>query len=119
MLNILPGPDSFYILGRSIAQGKAVGIASSLGISAGAFIHTILAMVGLSAVLTASTTIFLIVKLLGASYLICLGVKMLMQKDITQLTNKLNNNPSHLTYINQLTGGLLVCLGLKILSKET
>ena len=51
MLNLIPGPDTFYILGRSMSQGRTVGIASALGISGGAIIHTLAAAVGLSSLL--------------------------------------------------------------------
>ena len=78
MLNLLPGPDNFYILGRSLAQGRNVGIASALGISAGAIFHTLAAAIGLSALIVASPTAFLTVKLLGAAYLVFLGGKMFL-----------------------------------------
>jgi threonine/homoserine/homoserine lactone efflux protein len=79
-LNLIPGSDNFYILGRSIAQGRKVGIASALGISMGALIHSVASAVGLSALITASTTAFFAVKLAGACYLIYLGAKFLLQK---------------------------------------
>lgn len=78
MLNVLPGPDTFYILGRSMAQGRAVGVASALGISTGAVGHTLAAAIGLSALITASPTAFSIVKWAGAAYLIYMGAKMLL-----------------------------------------
>lgn len=76
LLNLVPGPDTFYILGRSLAQGRRVGIASALGISGGAVCHTLAAAVGLSAVLTASPIAFTAIKLIGAAYLVYLGIKM-------------------------------------------
>ena len=79
MLNLIPGPDTFYILGRSMSQGRTVGIASALGISGGAIIHTLAAAVGLSAIIIASPTAFAAIKWIGAAYLIFLGIKMLFQ----------------------------------------
>lgn len=76
LLNLTPGQDTFYILGRSIAQGTRAGIASALGITVGSFIHTVMAAVGLSALLATSAYAFNIVKLLGAAYLVYLGVRM-------------------------------------------
>lgn len=76
LLNMVPGSDTFYVLGRSIAQGRRIGIASVFGISAGALFHTAMAAIGLSAIVTASATAFLIIKLIGAVYLIFLGIKM-------------------------------------------
>ncbi len=77
MLNLMSGPDTFYILGRSIAQGRGVGVASALGISAGVVVHTLAAALGLSALLAASASAFLAVKLAGAAYLIYLGLRLL------------------------------------------
>ncbi|PXX48069.1 LysE family translocator [Aquitalea magnusonii] len=79
LLNLTPGPDTFYILGRSTAQGSRVGLLSALGIGLGSVGHTLLAAFGLSALLAASAMAFLAVKLLGAGYLLYLGVKMLRQ----------------------------------------
>lgn len=77
LLNLTPGPDTFYILGRSTAQGSRVGLLSALGIGLGSLGHTLLAAFGLSALLATSAMAFLAVKLLGAGYLLWLGVKML------------------------------------------
>ena len=49
LLNITPGPDTIYILGRTLAQGRPAGVASVLGISTGCLVHTIAAAFGLSA----------------------------------------------------------------------
>ena len=80
VLALTPGPDTFYILGRSIAQGRGAGVASALGISAGALVHTFAAALGLSALIAASATAFLAVKLAGAAYLIFLGARMLFSR---------------------------------------
>lgn len=77
LLNLTPGQDTFYIVGRSIAQGTRAGIASALGITVGSFIHTAIAAVGLSALLATSAYAFTVVKLLGAAYLVYLGMRML------------------------------------------
>jgi threonine/homoserine/homoserine lactone efflux protein len=77
LLNLTPGPDTFYILGRSTAQGSRVGLLSAFGIGLGSLGHTLLAAFGLSALLATSAMAFLAVKLLGAGYLLYLGVKML------------------------------------------
>ena len=54
LLNITPGADTLYILGRGISQGRKSAIISALGISAGCLVHTILAAFGLSAILEKS-----------------------------------------------------------------
>jgi threonine/homoserine/homoserine lactone efflux protein len=74
-LNLIPGQDTLYIVGSSIAYGRRVGIASALGIGAGCVVHTLAAAVGLSAVLATSATAFMVIKLAGAAYLIYLGIR--------------------------------------------
>jgi threonine/homoserine/homoserine lactone efflux protein len=82
LLNLTPGPDTMYILGRSLAQGSRSGVASALGISAGCLVHTIAAALGLSAILMTSSTAFFVVKMLGAAYLIFLGIQMLRSPSV-------------------------------------
>ena len=78
LLNLTPGQDTFYILGRSIAEGTRSGVASALGITVGSVFHTAMAALGLSAVLATSASAFAVVKLLGAAYLVYLGLRMFM-----------------------------------------
>src|SRR3954469_9154771 len=81
LLNLTPGPDTVYILGRSIAQGRQAGIASALGISVGSIFHTGAAALGLSAFLATSAWAFTAVKLAGAAYLIFLGMRALLERN--------------------------------------
>ncbi|VBB09049.1 lysine-type exporter protein (lyse/ygga) [Lucifera butyrica] len=74
-INISPGPDLMYILSRTLANGKNVGIASSAGVGAGALVHVSAAAFGLSTLLATSITAFNLVKYIGAAYLIYLGIK--------------------------------------------
>ena len=80
LLNLTPGPDTVYILGRSIAQGREAGVASALGISLGSIFHTCAAALGLSAILATSAIAFGTIKLIGGAYLIFLGVKMILDR---------------------------------------
>jgi threonine/homoserine/homoserine lactone efflux protein len=80
LLNLTPGQDTLYILGRSIAQGRQIGVASALGISAGSVVHTLGAALGLSAVLATSASAFVVLKVTGAAYLVYLGVRILMAR---------------------------------------
>ena len=80
LLNLTPGPDTAYILGRSIAQGREAGIASALGICLGSIFHSCAAALGLSAILATSAVAFAAIKLLGGAYLIFLGIKMLLDR---------------------------------------
>jgi len=80
LLNITPGPDTAYIVGRSVAQGRGAGLMSALGISAGCCVHALACAFGLTALLAASAAAFTVIKLVGAAYLIYLGVRMLIAK---------------------------------------
>jgi threonine/homoserine/homoserine lactone efflux protein len=80
LIIIAPGPDFIYVTTRGIAGGNKVGVMSALGISAGLLVHTLFAVFGLSAIIQASTMAFLIIKFLGAGYLVFLGVKSILSK---------------------------------------
>jgi len=77
LLNITPGPDTLYILGRAASHGWRGGTVAALGIGAGLLVHTFAAVVGLSALLAASATAFTILKWFGAGYLVYLGISLL------------------------------------------
>lgn len=78
---VAPGPDNVYILTRGIAQGREVALASAWGMCSGLLFHTILAAVGLSAILARSAMAFSVIKYAGAAYLIYLGVRALLSKE--------------------------------------
>jgi threonine/homoserine/homoserine lactone efflux protein len=84
LLNITPGPDTLYILGRSTLQGCRAGAVAALGIGAGLFVHTFAAAIGLSALLAASATAFTILKWVGAGYLIYVGVTLLATRPVAR-----------------------------------
>lgn len=76
LLNLTPGNDTVFILSKSIAQGRQAGVVSALGIGTGSIIHTALSAFGLSLIITQSILIFNIVKLIGAAYLVYIGIRM-------------------------------------------
>src|SRR4051794_23919206 len=78
LLNITPGPDTAYIVGRSAQMGWRGGAAAAVGISAGCLVHVLASAIGLSALLTASATAFAAVKWAGAAYLVYLGITQLL-----------------------------------------
>ena len=86
LLNMTPGPDSLLIMARSATQGFRAGSAAALGIGAGTCIHILAAALGLSALLSASTAAFTVVKLLGAAYLVYLGAGMLFKRRAAEAT---------------------------------
>ena len=80
VLVLTPGQDTFFILGRSIASGRPAGIAAALGITVGSIGHTLLAALGLSALLATSPYAFTVVKFAGAAYLFYIGVRALLSR---------------------------------------
>ena len=92
LLNITPGPDMLYIAGRTASQGFRSGLAAVMGINAGCLVHTFAAAIGLSAILTASADAFFIVKLIGAAYLVYVGISLLLEKKSDDATLKISNS---------------------------
>ncbi len=79
-ITLVPGPSMLYVASRSIVHGRTAGIWSAFGLATGLLIHTVSASLGLSAVFIHFPLAFLIVKYLGAIYLIYLGIQMLITK---------------------------------------
>jgi len=134
LLNLTPGQDTFYILGRSIAQGRRAGVISVLGITSGCTVHTCAAAFGLSAILAASANAFLLVKMAGASYLTYLGVKMILAFLFlgalfmttgtlwclvlawfgAAMSRRLRENPSAGSKLTRASGAMFLGLGVKL-----
>ena len=79
VLIITPGQDMMLVMSRSIAQGWKAGVVTAAGVSTGLLGHSLLAAVGLGAVLLASEVIFMTIKYVGAGYLVYLGIRLLLQ----------------------------------------
>lgn len=77
LLNVTPGPDMLFVAGTGAARGRRAGVMAALGVGAGCLFHTLLAAVGLSALLAASELAFAAVKWAGAAYLVWTGISML------------------------------------------
>ncbi len=77
VLVFTPGPDMALFLGRTLTQGRAAGFAALAGTTAGLYVHTALAALGLSALLAASGTAFTVLKAAGAAYLVVLAIQTL------------------------------------------
>ena len=75
LLAITPGPGIFYVAARSLAGGRAEGIASSFGTALGGLVHVLAGALGVSAIVLASAELFTALKWLGAAYLVWLGVR--------------------------------------------
>src|SRR5215510_3063949 len=81
VLVFVPGPNTLYIIARSVQQGRLAGFVSSLGIQVGSLFHIAAAALGVSALLLSSALAFSVVKYVGAAYLIYLGVKTLLTRE--------------------------------------
>lgn len=79
-LNIMPGPDSLYIVGRSATQGFWGGSMASWGIATGTLVHILAAAFGLSAILATSAMAFTVIKVVGCCYLMYIGLSMLLSR---------------------------------------
>ena len=75
VLAVTPGPGIFYVAARTLAGGRAEGVASSLGTGLGGMVHVLAGSVGVSAIVLASAELFTALKLIGAAYLIWLGFR--------------------------------------------
>lgn len=84
-LIIAPGPDMLYVITRGMAQGRRAGMLSAVGVIGGILVHTTAAAFGLTLILQSSAFAFLIVKYLGAIYLITLGIRAWREKSTFNL----------------------------------
>lgn len=74
LLNITPGPDSILVMSKSASKGWKAGSVASFGVCSGCYVHVFAAALGLSAILASSATAFTAVKLVGAAYLVYIGL---------------------------------------------
>ena len=76
-----PGQDMLYVISRSLAQGRFAGMCSAVGVCLGILVHTALAALGVGAILMASEALFFALKLVGAAYLVYLGVRLMLSRE--------------------------------------
>lgn len=94
LLTATPGPDNLMVLSMGISGGRRAGIAFGLGCAVGCLSHTVLAVVGVSALLVASPTAFMLLKWAGGAYLLWLGVQALKKAGTGQLPARAAANKS-------------------------
>jgi threonine/homoserine/homoserine lactone efflux protein len=75
VLAVTPGPGIFYVAARTLAGGRAEGVASSFGTGLGGMAHVLAGSLGISAIVLASAELFAALKLVGAAYLVWLGIR--------------------------------------------
>ncbi|NSX14405.1 LysE family translocator [Cupriavidus taiwanensis] len=81
VLAITPGPAIAYVVARTVAGGRAEGLASCLGTGLGGLLHVLAAAAGLSLVIAQSALAFSLLKYLGAAYLVYLGIRLLLRRE--------------------------------------
>ena len=87
-LNLVPGQDTLYIIGRSLSQGRRAGIVSVLGIGSGCLVHITAAAIGLYSVLALWPPAFSLIADAGALYLIFLGIMVWVNRKPIDLSGK-------------------------------
>lgn len=75
LLAITPGPGIFYVAARTLAGGRSEGVASSFGTGLGGMVHVLAGSLGVSTIVLASAELFTVLKLVGAAYLVWLGIR--------------------------------------------
>lgn len=80
LLFLIPGPAVIITITQTLKSGKKKGVFTALGIGLGDLVHTLAAVLGLSAILMKSATAFEVVKYIGVAYLVYLGIQMLLTK---------------------------------------
>lgn len=86
ILLVIPGPAVMYIVARGTSQGRAAALVSVAGIHTGTLVHVLAAVGGLSGLLMTSATAFSVVKLMGAAYLLYVGVRTLLEHRLSEST---------------------------------
>jgi threonine/homoserine/homoserine lactone efflux protein len=81
IIAMIPGPGIFYVAARTLSGGRQAGIASTFGTALGGFVHVVAGGLGVSAIILASAQLFAALKLVGALYLIWLGIRTFRQAD--------------------------------------
>ena len=97
---LTPGQDLILVMSRSIAQGALAGVVTSAGVSTGLLLHTLLATVGVGAIVQASAWLFLLMKIVGAGYLLYLGISLMLVSNTTILTQDSVARPLYKLYID-------------------
>jgi len=84
----MPGPDIIYVLLQSVSNGKKYGIVASLGLVSGIIVHTTLVAFGVSALINQSPKLLLLLKIIGAAYLLYLAFKSYFSSEEINIQNK-------------------------------
>ena len=107
LLTIAPGPDIIYVLTRAITQGTRAGIAAALGFASGCIFHTVLAAVGIAALIRSSPVAFDMVRYAGAAYLVYIGVQALRHRSSFSIEGARDERTLATIYRQSVIGNML------------
>jgi threonine/homoserine/homoserine lactone efflux protein len=107
LLTIAPGPDVVYVLTRGIAQGRKAGIAAALGFASGCIFHTVLAAVGVAALIRSSEMAFDLVRYAGAGYLVWIGIQALRHRSSFSIAGAGDSKALAAIYRQSVIGNML------------
>jgi len=107
LLTIAPGPDIVYVLTRGITQGTRAGIAAALGFASGCIFHTVLAAVGIAALIRSSAVAFDLVRYAGAAYLVWIGIQALRHRSSFSIEGDREKRALATIYRQSVIGNML------------
>jgi len=107
LLTVAPGPDIVYVLTRGIAQGPRAGVAAALGFASGCIFHTLLAALGIAALIRSSDLAFNAVRYAGAAYLAWIGIQALRHRAAFSVEGAGDARSLALIYRQSVLGNML------------
>ena len=107
LLAIAPGPDVIYVLTRAVSQGRKAGIAAALGFASGCIFHTVLAAVGVAALIRSSELAFDLVRYAGAAYLVWIGIQALRHRSAFSIEGANDTRALMTIYKQSVVGNML------------
>ncbi len=107
LLTIAPGPDIIYVLTRGISQGPKAGVAAALGFASGCIFHTVLAAVGIAAIIRSSDIAFDVVRYAGAAYLVWIGIQALRHRSSFSIEGASDKRALATIYRQSVIGNML------------
>ncbi|UVW27293.1 LysE family translocator [Massilia sp. H6] len=102
LITLSPGPDNMMVLGVGVAKGRARGMAFGLGCALGCLNHTLLAVIGVSAIIAASPTAFTALKIAGGLYLVWIGAQALRSRGGAQVAAGVPNDTARQLFFRGL-----------------
>jgi len=107
LLTVAPGPDIIYVLTRGVSQGRRAGFAAALGFASGCIFHTVLAAVGIAALIRSSDLAFNVVRYAGAAYLVWIGIQALRHRSSFSIEGAEDTKALATIYKQSVIGNML------------